>query len=114
QGVRAIDGVSLILERGEILGLIGPNGAGKTTLVNVLTGFQRPDRGRVTLGAVDITDWPPHRRSRSGLARTFQNALVFGRLTVLENIESGAAAMGIDRAESRRRAWEIMDWLGLV
>lgn len=114
QGVRAIDGVSLTLEGGEILGLIGPNGAGKTTLVNVLTGFQRPDRGRVTLGAVDITDWPPHRRSRSGLARTFQNALVFGRLTVLENIESGAAAMGIDRAESRRRAWEIMDWLGLV
>jgi branched-chain amino acid transport system ATP-binding protein len=114
QGVRAIEGVSLDLGRGEILGLIGPNGAGKTTLVNVLTGFQAPDRGRVTMEGEDITDWPAHRRSRRGLARTFQNALVFANLTVLENIESGAAAMGTDRAESRRRAWEVLDWLGLT
>jgi branched-chain amino acid transport system ATP-binding protein len=114
QGVRAIEGVSLELARGDILGLIGPNGAGKTTLVNVLTGFQKPDRGRVTMGDEDITNWPPHRRSRRGLARTFQNALVFGNLSVLENVESGAAAMGVDRAESRRRAWEILDWLALA
>lgn len=114
QGVRAIEGVSLALGRGEILGLIGPNGAGKTTLVNVLTGFQKPDRGRVTMAGEDITDWPPHRRSRRGLARTFQNALVFANLTVLENVESGAVAMGLGRSESRRRAWEILEWLGLT
>ena len=114
QGVRAIEGVSLELRRGEILGLIGPNGAGKTTLVNVLTGFQKPGRGRVILRGEDVTDWPPYRRSRHGLARTFQNALVFGRLTVMENVEAGAVAMGVDRAESRRRASEVLDWLGLT
>jgi branched-chain amino acid transport system ATP-binding protein len=114
QGVRAIDGVTLELGRGDILGLIGPNGAGKTTLVNVLTGFQKPDRGSVRMDGQDITAWPPHRRSRLGLARTFQNVLVFGALSVLENIESGAVAMGVDRAEGRRRAGEIMEWLGLT
>src|SRR5262249_36121181 len=70
-GLTAIDGVSMCLESGEILGLIGPNGAGKTTLVNVLTGFQRPSRGRVYLGGVDITGRPAHRVARAGLARTF-------------------------------------------
>ncbi|HZT20343.1 MAG TPA: ABC transporter ATP-binding protein [Dongiaceae bacterium] len=113
QGLRAIEGVSLALAVGEILGLIGPNGAGKTTLVNVLTGFQAPTAGRVRLGGVDITDWPAFRRGRAGLGRTFQGVLLFRGLSVLENIEAGAVALGRERRGARRQALEILDWLGL-
>jgi branched-chain amino acid transport system ATP-binding protein len=113
QGLRAIEAVSLDLHRAEIVGLIGPNGAGKTTLVNVLTGFQPPSKGAVRLDGVDITAWPVHRRSRAGLARTFQSVLPFRGLTVMENVEAGAIAVGTDRTTARRRALEIVDGLGL-
>jgi branched-chain amino acid transport system ATP-binding protein len=114
QGVRAIDGVSLTLDPGEILGLIGPNGAGKTTLVNVLTGFQQPARGVVKMRGEDITGLVPHRRALRGLARTFQNVLLFGGLSVIENVEAGAIAAGLDRQAGRKRAWETLEWLGLA
>jgi len=113
QGLRAIVAVSLALRLGDIVGLIGPNGAGKTTLVNVLSGFQSPSQGRVRLDGVDITDWPVHRRSRAGLARTFQSVLPFRGLSVMENVEAGAIAVGTDRATARRRALDIIDGLGL-
>ena len=106
QGLRAIEKVSLSLAPGEILGLIGPNGAGKTTLVNVLTGFQTPTEGRVRLAGTDITLWPAFKRSRAGLARTFQSVLLFKGLSVMENIEAGAVAVGLDRrsgAQARPR-----------
>ena len=67
-GVRALGGVTLSVERGEIVGLIGPNGAGKSTLVNLLSGFDRPDGGSVLLEGRDVTRWPPHRRGRAGPA----------------------------------------------
>ena len=102
QGLRAIDGVSLRLRRGEVLGLIGPNGAGKTTLVNVLTGFQQVDSGDVRLAGADIARWKPHERSRRGLVRTFQSVLPFGGLTALENVEAGAMATGISRKAARQ------------
>jgi branched-chain amino acid transport system ATP-binding protein len=114
QGLRAIEAVSLDLRPGEILGLIGPNGAGKTTLVNVLTGFQPPTTGRVRLDGVDITLWPSHKRSRAGLARTFQSVLLFRGLSVVENVEAGAIAVGTDRAEARAQAMEIIEDLGLA
>jgi branched-chain amino acid transport system ATP-binding protein len=113
QGLRAIEKVSLSLVPGEILGLIGPNGAGKTTLVNVLTGFQAPTEGRVRLAGADITLWPAFKRSRAGLARTFQSVLLFKGLSVMENIEAGALAVGLDRDAARRRALDIIEWLGL-
>jgi branched-chain amino acid transport system ATP-binding protein len=113
QGLRAIEKVSLSLARGEILGLIGPNGAGKTTLVNVLTGFQTPTEGRVRLAGADITLWPAFKRSRAGLARTFQSVLLFKGLSVMENIEAGAVAVGLDREAARKRALDIMEWLSL-
>jgi branched-chain amino acid transport system ATP-binding protein len=113
QGLRAIEKVSLSLAPGEILGLIGPNGAGKTTLVNVLTGFQTPTEGRVRLAGADITLWPAFKRSRAGLARTFQSVLLFKGLSVMENIEAGAVAVGLDREAARKRALDILEWLGL-
>jgi branched-chain amino acid transport system ATP-binding protein len=114
QGLRAIERVSLDLRPGEILGLIGPNGAGKTTLVNVLTGFQPPTTGCVRLDGVDITLWPSHKRSRAGLARTFQSVLLFKGLSVVENVEAGAIAVGTDRTAARAQAMEIIEGLGLA
>ena len=114
QGLRAIDDVHLTLGPGEILGLIGPNGAGKTTLINVLTGFQVPDRGSVTLNGTDILGLKPHQRSRMGLVRTFQSVLPFAGLTALENVEAGALATGLPRKEARAWAMEVLGRLGLA
>jgi branched-chain amino acid transport system ATP-binding protein len=113
QGLRAVEDVTLHVSRGEILGLIGPNGAGKTTLVNVLTGFQPISAGAVTLSGASVTAWPAWRRARAGLARTFQNVLLFPKLSVVENVEAGALAMGESRPAARARALEVLEWLEL-
>ncbi len=110
-GLTAIDGVSLGLSGGEILGLIGPNGAGKTTLVNVLTGFQQPSRGRVRLDGLDITGLPAHRVARAGLSRTFQAVRLFRDLSVSENLEAAAVGVGCSRAEARARAKVVLAWM---
>ncbi len=111
--MRALAGVTLELHRGEIVGLIGPNGAGKSTLVNVLSGFDRPDHGTVTLGDRDITRWSPHRRGRNGLARTFQHSRSFRDLSVRENVEVSALGVGAAPREATRRADALMSQLGL-
>ena len=85
-GVRALDGVDLVVEPGTITGLIGPNGAGKTTLFNCVTGLVPPEAGRVLLGGTDITGWRADRVTQAGLVRTFQIARGFPRLSVLENL----------------------------
>ena len=113
EGLFALAGVHCALGRGEILGLIGPNGAGKTTLINVLTGFQRPDAGRVVMDDEDITGWPTHRIARRGVARSFQSGRLFRELPVRENLEVTAIGVGAGRREARRRATEILEWLGL-
>ena len=113
EGLFALDGVHCALGRGEILGLIGPNGAGKTTLINVLTGFQRLDAGRVVMDDEDITGWPAHRIARRGVARSFQSGRLFRELLVRENLEVTAIGVGAGRREARRRATEILEWLGL-
>lgn len=85
-GVVALDGVNLSVAKGEIRGLIGPNGSGKTTLFNVITGYELPTEGSVSLMGKRIADGKPHERSRLGIARTFQHIELFKGMTVLENV----------------------------
>ena len=89
-GLAVVAGLSLSLGRGEMLGVIGPNGAGKTTLFNLLAGSVRPDAGTIALNGRDVTAAPPRARLALGLARSFQIARPFARLTVLENVVTAA------------------------
>jgi ABC-type branched-subunit amino acid transport system ATPase component/ABC-type branched-subunit amino acid transport system permease subunit len=88
-GLAAIDGVDLSIARGTVHALIGPNGSGKSTFVNLITGIYRADEGRVRLHGRDIGRMSPFRRSRLGIARTFQTCLIWRRMTVLENVMVG-------------------------
>src|SRR5881409_3561373 len=113
EGVQALRGVSLEVGRGEVVGLIGPNGAGKSTLVNVLSGFDRPTAGTVLLEGRDVTRWPPHRRGRHGLARTFQHSRAFRSLSVRENVEVAALGVGAGPRLAAKRADDLLAVLAL-
>jgi branched-chain amino acid transport system ATP-binding protein len=127
-GMRAVADLSLDLAPGEVLGLIGPNGAGKTTLFNLLAGAVQPDSGTIRISGRDVTHEPPRARLRAGLARSFQIARPFARMTVLENVmaavqdqlgEKVLSALlrpGRVRADELRhaaRAREILDFVAL-
>ncbi|HEV7133893.1 MAG TPA: ABC transporter ATP-binding protein [Gaiellaceae bacterium] len=114
EGVEALAGVDLELGRNEVVGLIGPNGAGKTTLVNLITGFDFPTAGSIELDGRDVTRWPPHRRGRAGLARTFQHGHAFKGLTVRENVEVAALGVGASARIARERAEALLAALGLA
>ena len=88
-GVKAIDGVSLVVEPGQVHGLIGPNGSGKSTLVNVVTGVYTPTAGDVKLGERLLNTLRPHHIAAAGVTRTFQNIQLFKDLTVLDNVMMG-------------------------
>jgi branched-chain amino acid transport system ATP-binding protein len=89
-GVTALDGVSVDVRAGEVLGVIGPNGAGKTTLFNVICGFVSPDVGEISWKGEPLRRVQPDRLASIGIARTLQGVGLFGRLTVLENVMVGA------------------------
>src|SRR5260370_2699690 len=93
-GVVALDGVSLDLNRGEILGLIGPNGAGKTTLFNCVSGVVSPDAGQMFFEGRSLRNAAAHERARRGIARTFQNLQLWNSMTVLENVSVPMDALG--------------------
>jgi len=112
-GLAVLSDVALSVKAGGILGLIGPNGAGKSTLFNVLTGFVRPDAGRVSFDGRDITRLSPESRNRLGIARTFQIVKPFLRLTVLENAMVGGFSRTSHVAEARQRAREALALVGL-
>jgi branched-chain amino acid transport system ATP-binding protein len=88
-GVVANDAVSMHVQPGEVVGLLGPNGAGKTTLFNAITGFVRPQSGRVVLDGIDLTEAPPSARAAAGMLRTFQQGDLSAHLTVRENLLLG-------------------------
>ena len=103
-GVRAVDGVSLNVSAGEVLGLIGPNGSGKSTMVNLICGLFPLTAGRVIFKGQDISSLPPHERVSLGLARTFQNIRLFGQLTVWQNLWVAQNSAG-QRQESPLKRW---------
>jgi branched-chain amino acid transport system ATP-binding protein len=93
-GLTAVDGMSITLRRGELLGLIGPNGAGKTTLFNILAGSLKPTEGAIRIADRDVAQEGPERRIARGLARTFQIPRPFAEMTVLENVLTGGQRQG--------------------
>lgn len=113
-GVRAIEDVSVAVAPREILGLVGPNGAGKTTMVNVLSGFQAPHAGGVTLNGAPVTGRSSDWLARHGVVRTFQAVRLFRKLTVSENVEAALLSLGSGRGSARRKAMEILDYLGIA
>lgn len=99
-GLRALDGVDLEVAPASIVGLVGPNGAGKSTLFNVLSGFLRPNAGRVEMEGRDVSRKSVHARAKAGIARTFQHPELFAELTIREHVEL-ARRLRLER----RRAW---------
>ncbi|MEM1890572.1 MAG: ABC transporter ATP-binding protein [Pyrobaculum sp.] len=114
-GLRAVDGVSLELDRGEFLAVVGPNGSGKTTLLNLINGVYFPDEGKIIYEGVDITETPPHKRAKMGMARAFQVPRPFPDLTALENVATGAVFNGgYDLKKARDVAEEALSYVGLL
>ena len=106
-GVVAIDGVSMTVAQGEVLGIIGPNGAGKSTLIGLLAGALTPSAGRVEFGGVDVSSLPASERARRGIGRTWQIPRPFLDMTVRENLL--AARFSLHPFDSRARAHEACD-----
>ena len=108
-----VDGVSLTLNTGEVVGLLGPNGAGKTTTFYMLVGLVEPDAGSVWIGDEDVTDLPMYRRARLGLSYLPQEASVFRRLTVEDNLFGVLELLGVGWAEASARVTELLEEFGI-
>ena len=115
-GLRAVDGLDMTIEKGELYGLIGPNGAGKTTAFNMLTGVYKPTDGVIKLDGEDITGKSTIEINKAGIARTFQNIRLFSELSVLDNVKVGlhnhykySTITGILRLPAYRKAEKEMD-----
>ncbi len=111
---RVVDGVSLDVGRGEVVGLLGPNGAGKTTIFYMLVGLVRPNGGGVWVGEREVTDLPMYRRARLGVSYLPQEASVFRRLTVEDNLHGVLELRGVTRPEATARVNEMLEEFGLA
>jgi branched-chain amino acid transport system ATP-binding protein len=127
-GLQALTDVGIKIMQGQIYGLIGPNGAGKTTFFNVITGLYQPDTGTFELAGKPYSPSAPHEVAKAGIARTFQNIRLFGEMTALENVMVGRhvrSKQGVfgaifrhkaareEEADIRRRAQELLDFVGI-
>ncbi len=113
-GVKVLRGVTLALAPGESLGLAGPNGSGKTTLVDVISGFLRPDAGRIWFQGEDLTCWPPHRVVRAGIARTFQVPRLAFHMSVDENIRAATLYRRLRREAEGEVVGHVLETVGLA
>lgn len=112
-GLVAVNGFDMAVNRQDIVGLIGPNGAGKTTLFALISGFLKPDLGRVRFHGEDITGLRPHKIARRGLVRTFQLAQPFPAITTLENVMVGSFTRERPPERARKAALAILERVGL-
>jgi urea transport system ATP-binding protein len=121
-GVKAVDGVSILVNQGELRVLLGANGAGKTTLMDLISGRTRSTTGRVFLFDQEITNWSPHRIARAGVGRKFQIPSVFREFSVRRNLDVASCldprvlanlGIGIPR-QRRRRINEVLELTGLA
>lgn len=110
---RAVDGISLEINQGEVVGLLGPNGAGKTTTFNIITGLIKPDGGSVMLDETDITDMPMYQRARHGLGYLTQESSVFRKLTVAENIMAILEMMTLSQDQREERLESLLKELSI-
>jgi len=110
-GVKALDGVAITLEKGQIRGLIGPNGAGKSTVIDAITGRRRRTRGKVVLDGEDVTQLDAVQRRMRGLSRSFQRTSIFGGMSVLKQVELASHKMGV--ADSTADAYAVLKELNL-
>lgn len=111
-GVKAVDGVSLTLQRGQIRGLIGPNGAGKSTVIDAITGRVPLTRGSVQLGGQDVSALGATQRRKRGLSRSFQRTSIFGQMRVRQQVELASHKMGV--ADSAADADAVLQELDLM
>jgi branched-chain amino acid transport system ATP-binding protein len=113
-GLTAVSDVRFTVPAGELLGIIGPNGAGKTTLFNVISGYYRPESGRIVFAGHDVTGLAPHQICRLGLTRTFQLVKPFGNLSVIDNVMIGALTRLPTVSAARLEAERVVETCGLA
>ena len=113
-GRAVVNGVSIEVGSGEVVGLLGPNGAGKTTTFHSIVGFLTPDGGRILLDETDITDLPMYRRAHKGIGYLPQETSIFRRLTVEQNIRAVLETRGLSRQDLEARLLELLAELDLT
>src|SRR5471032_2318404 len=112
RGRRVVDDVTVFVQQGEVVGLLGPNGAGKTTSFYMIVGLITPDSGRILLNEQDITDLPMYQRARRGISYLPQEASVFRKLTVEENLMAILETLPLRNRERHERMERLIDQLG--
>lgn len=112
-GREVVKGVDMIVKRGEIVGLLGPNGAGKTTTFYMVVGIIPPNKGKIVFDNYDITSLPIHERSRYGIGYLSQEASIFRKLTVEENITAILETLPIGRKERKKRLVKLLEELNI-